>query len=168
MGFNAAHEGAAPVPREPRPSPERVREWLADVPDPEIPAISLIDLGVIRDVRWDGDALVVAVTPTYSGCPATSVINMAIEDAIRRRGVERLRLERRLSPPWTTDWISAEGRAKLEAYGIAPPRPAGGPERCPRCGAREVERVSQFGSTPCKAQWRCRACLEPFDYFKCI
>ena len=151
-----------------RPSPEDVLAWLDEVPDPEIPAISLMDLGVIRDVAWNGDTLEVTVTPTYSGCPATTVINMQIEEALRSRGVANILLKRKLSPPWTTDWLSEKGRAKLEAYGIAPPQPAGGPERCPHCGAADVERISQFGSTPCKAQWRCRDCLEPFDYFKCI
>jgi ring-1,2-phenylacetyl-CoA epoxidase subunit PaaD len=151
-----------------RPSPEEIRDWLEAVPDPEIPAISVVDLGVVREIGWDGDTLVVAITPTYSGCPATSLIAMEIEEALRRRGIARLRLETRLSPPWTTDWLSAAGRAKLEAYGIAPPQPAGGPVRCPRCGSKDLERISQFGSTPCKAQWRCRDCLEPFDYFKCI
>ncbi|MCI4665495.1 MAG: phenylacetate-CoA oxygenase subunit PaaJ [Neomegalonema sp.] len=150
------------------PSIGQVWAWLDAVPDPEIPVISLVDLGVIREVRWEADELVVAVTPTYSGCPATSVINLDIETALRDRGVGKVRLERRLAPPWTTDWLSESGRAKLEAYGIAPPQPAGGPSRCPHCGAASVSLVSQFGSTPCKAQWRCDACLEPFDYFKCI
>ena len=108
------------------------------------------------------------VTPTYSGCPATSVINMEIETALRAKGIDDITLKRQIAPPWTTDWLSDTGRAKLEAYGIAPPRPAGGPDRCPRCHATDPERISQFGSTPCKAQWRCKDCLEPFDYFKCI
>ncbi|MGP1357418.1 1,2-phenylacetyl-CoA epoxidase subunit PaaD [Roseicyclus sp.] len=151
-----------------RPGAEEVLTWLDAVPDPEIPVISVVDLGVVRDVRWDGDTLVVAITPTYSGCPATALIAMEIEAALRDRGIAELRLETRIAPPWTTDWLSEKGRAQLEAYGIAPPRPAGGPARCPRCGAADLERISQFGSTPCKAQWRCRACLEPFDYFKCI
>lgn len=163
-----------------------VRHWLAQVPDPEIPVISLTDLGIIRGVEWQGDTLVVTVTPTYSGCPATSVINHDIEAALRARGIEKLRLERQLSPPWTTDWITAEGREKLRAYGIAPPvdgtaadgRLAGRVARlagtsnlviaCPRCGSARTERISQFGSTPCKASYRCTDCLEPFDYFKCI
>ena len=123
-----------------RPTLDQLWHWLGEIPDPEIPAISLTDLGVIRDVGWRGDTLVVTVTPTYSGCPATGIINMEIES--RRR--------------------------KLEEYGIAPPRPTGGPARCPRCESTDLERISQFGSTPCKAQWRCRDCLEPFDYFKCI
>jgi ring-1,2-phenylacetyl-CoA epoxidase subunit PaaD len=143
-------------------------DWLAQVPDPEIPAISLVDLGVIRGLNWHQDTLEVTVTPTYSGCPATAVINFSIETALRDHGIADVRLKPQISPPWTTDWISTEGRAKLEAYGIAPPQPAGGPERCPRCQSPNVEKVSQFGSTPCKAQWRCTDCLEPFDYFKCI
>ncbi|MFC6689122.1 1,2-phenylacetyl-CoA epoxidase subunit PaaD [Jhaorihella thermophila] len=151
-----------------KPSVDQIREWLDAVPDPEIPVISLMDLGVIRDVAWEGDTLVVQVTPTYSGCPATSVINMDIETALRDRGIEKLELRQQLSPPWTTDWLSEKGRAALEKYGIAPPQPAGGPDRCPHCGGADLEKLSQFGSTPCKAQWRCRDCLEPFEYFKCI
>lgn len=168
------------------PDIQMVRHWLAQVPDPEIPVISLTDLGIIRDVEWQDDTLVVTVTPTYSGCPATSVINLDIEAALHAKGIEKLRLERRLSPPWTTDWISAEGREKLRAYGIAPPvdgtaadgRLAGRVARlagtsnlviaCPRCGSTKTEKISQFGSTPCKASYRCTDCLEPFDYFKCI
>ena len=151
-----------------KPSVAEVWDWLDAVPDPEIPVISVVDLGIVRDVAWQGDVLQVTLTPTYSGCPATAVIALEVERALRAKGVDRVELKRRLSPAWTTDWLSAKGRAKLEAYGIAPPSPAGGPERCPHCGAREVERISQFGSTPCKAQWRCTVCLEPFDYFKCI
>ena len=150
------------------PSVAEVWEWLDDVPDPEIPAISLVDLGIIRDVSWNDDRLEVTVTPTYSGCPATSIINLDIETALREKGVEKIELKRQLSPAWTTDWITERGRKRLENYGIATPQSAGGPERCPHCGNTDVERVSQFGSTPCKAQWRCKACLEPFDYFKCI
>jgi ring-1,2-phenylacetyl-CoA epoxidase subunit PaaD len=169
-----------------RASVDQVWRWLSEVPDPEIPVISLTDLGIIRDVAWDGDTLVVTVTPTYSGCPATTIINFDIERALREHGVGKLRLERRLSPPWTTDWISPEGRDKLRAYGIAPPIDgtaadgrlmarvaslAGGSNLdipCPRCGSLHTEKVSQFGSTPCKASYRCKDCLEPFDYFKCI
>lgn len=151
-----------------RPSENQVWDWLDAVPDPEIPVISLVDLGVIRDVAWEGDRLAVTVTPTYSGCPATSIINLDIETALRGHGIENLELRRQLSPAWTTDWISAKGRAALESYGIAPPQPAGGPKRCPRCGGTRLEKLSQFGSTPCKAQWRCTGCMEPFDYFKCI
>ena len=164
----------------------QIWDWLSHVPDPEIPVISLTDLGIIRDVAWEGETLVVTVTPTYSGCPATGVINLDIEAALRARGIERLALRRLLSPPWTTDWITPEGREKLRAYGIAPPidgtaadgRLAGRIARlagasnltvaCPRCGSSATERLSQSGSTPCKASWRCTDCLEPFDYFKCI
>jgi ring-1,2-phenylacetyl-CoA epoxidase subunit PaaD len=152
--------------------------WLGEVPDPEVPAVSVVDLGIVRDVAWDGGDLVVTVTPTYSGCPATAVIALAIEDALRTRGIDHVRLEQRIAPPWTTDWISAAGREKLRAYGIAPPvGKAAGLDRmlkrqpltiaCPRCGSTATARISEFGSTPCKAQYRCRDCLEPFDYFKC-
>ena len=167
------------------PALDDVWSWLAEVPDPEIPVISIVDLGIVREVSYDGDTLVVAVTPTYSGCPATAAINLDIEAALGARGVGKLRLERRLSPPWTTDWIGPEARDKLSAYGIAPPidgtaadgrgslraqRLAGAnlAIACPRCGSHATEKVSQFGSTPCKASYRCTACLEPFDYFKCI
>jgi ring-1,2-phenylacetyl-CoA epoxidase subunit PaaD len=164
-----------------RPSLDEIRNWLGDVPDPEVPAVSVMDLGIVRDVQWSGDELVVAITPTYSGCPATSVIAFDIETALRQRGIENLRIERRLSPPWTTDWVTEEGKRRLEAYGIAPPAErAGGPspfERflrkplviaCPRCKSENTRRISEFGSTPCKAQYQCHDCLEPFDYFKCI
>ncbi|GAC1045181.1 1,2-phenylacetyl-CoA epoxidase subunit PaaD [Rhizobium sp. No.120] len=168
------------------PSVDEIWHWLSQVPDPEIPVISLTDLGIIRDVSWQEDTLVVTVTPTYSGCPATAVINLDIERALVERGLDRVRLERRLSPAWTTDWISEEGREKLRAYGIAPPidgtaadgiltkridRLSGGTKlaiNCPRCGSIATEKISQFGSTPCKASYRCTDCLEPFDYFKCI
>ncbi len=143
-----------------------VWSWLREVPDPEIPVISVVDLGIVRDVQWQDQELVVTVTPTYSGCPATGVIALAIENELRARGVEKLRLERRLSPPWTTDWISASGRQQLKQYGIAPPTEA--VVECPRCGSQNTECVSRFGSTPCKAQYRCRDCLEPFDHFKCF
>lgn len=169
-----------------RPGVDEIRDWLSQVPDPEIPVISLTDLGIIRDVEWRGDTLVVTVTPTYSGCPATSVIDLDIERALAERGLDKVVLERRLSPAWTTDWISAEGREKLRAWGIAPPvdgtaadgvlmkrvdRLAGRSNlvvACPRCGSSDTGKISQFGSTPCKAAYRCTACLEPFDYFKCI
>lgn len=149
-------------------STDQIWDWLDQVPDPEIPVISVVDLGIVRGVGWDGDTLEVAVTPTYSGCPATTVISLDIETALRDRGVDKIRIKTQISPPWTTDWLSTKGRAKLEDYGIAPPRAAGGPERCPHCQSTDVQRISQFGSTPCKAQWRCASCLEPFDYFKCI
>ena len=146
----------------------QVWEWLDAVPDPEIPVISVTDLGIVRDVDWEDGTLIVTVTPTYSGCPATSVIAMDIETALRDHGVDRIAIRQQLAPPWSTDWLKPAARDKLKTYGIAPPQPAGGPESCPHCGSANVERISQFGSTPCKAQWRCRDCLEPFDYFKCI
>lgn len=185
------------------PTVAEVWRWLSAVPDPEIPVISLTELGIIRDVVMEGDEVVVVLTPTYSGCPATSVISLDVEQALRAQGLEKFRIERRISPPWTTDWISAEGREKLREYGIAPPidgtaangqtialgakveagfaepnasmkkaaallRGSNMSVPCPRCGSPDTEKVSQFGSTPCKAHYRCRACLEPFDYFKCI
>lgn len=146
---------------------DQIWEILKSVPDPEIPVISIVDLGIVRDVTWLGKTLEIAVTPTYSGCPATAVIARDIETAMQQHGITA-QIKTQLAPAWTTNWLSQEGRAKLEEYGIAPPRPAGGPARCPRCHATELEKISQFGSTPCKAQWRCRECLEPFDYFKCI
>lgn len=149
-------------------SKQQIWDWLDAVPDPEIPVISVVDLGIVRDVDWKDETLEVSVTPTYSGCPATSVIAMDIETALRDHGIASVRIKTQISPPWTTDWLSQKGRKKLEDYGISPPQEAGGPERCPLCKSKNVERVSQFGSTPCKAQWRCNECLEPFDYFKCI
>ena len=137
---------------------------LETVPDPEIPVLSVLDLGIVREVSPDR----VLITPTYTGCPATQVIERDIRTALDAAGYRAVRIETTLSPPWTTDWISAAGREKLLAYGIAPPTPAG--ERavhCPQCGSGETEEISRFGSTPCKALWRCRSCAEPFDLFKC-
>ena len=151
-----------------KPDVQEVWEWLMTVPDPEIPVLSLVDLGVIRDVKWQDDTLMVAITPTYSGCPATSIIRLDVETALRDRGITNLELIEQLSPPWTTDWITDAGRSALSAYGISPPEPTGGPKKCPRCESENLSKISQFGSTPCKAQWRCDDCLEPFDYFKCI
>jgi len=149
-------------------SEQQIWDLLEDVPDPEIPVISVVDLGVIRNVIVSGDVVKVTITPTYSGCPAMGVIAMDIETELAKHGVTQLVLETKIAPAWTTDWLSAKGKARLEDYGIAPPRAAGGPEHCPRCKSQDVDKVSQFGSTPCKAQWRCLSCLEPFDYFKCI
>lgn len=151
-----------------KPDIKIIWEWLGAVPDPEIPVISLVDLGIIRAVEWRGERLEVTVTPTYSGCPATRIINLDIETALRGHGIEHIDLKRQLSPAWTTDWMTDKGKKSLEDYGIAPPNPGKGPQHCPRCQTQDVERISQFGSTPCKAQWRCKSCLEPFDYFKCI
>jgi ring-1,2-phenylacetyl-CoA epoxidase subunit PaaD len=135
---------------------------LAAVPDPEIPAVSVVDLGIVREV---GDVKVI-ITPTYSGCPATDFITRSIREALDAAGFRQVTIETALSPPWSTDWISEGGREKLRAYGIAPPELAKS-ATCPRCGSTDTEEVSRFGSTPCKAQWRCRDCLEPFDRFKC-
>lgn len=151
-----------------QPSVDQVWSWLGEVPDPEIPVISVVDLGIVRDVRWENDQLVVCVTPTYSGCPATSVIAHDIAAALQSHGVKTLRLETQLSPPWTTDWISDAGKECLRAFGIAPPTPHGTSIGCPRCASASVAKVSEFGSTPCKAQYRCLDCLEPFDLFKCL
>ena len=135
---------------------------LAGVPDPEIPAVSVVDLGIVRGVE-NGK---VVITPTYTGCPATEVIERSIRDALDAAGFRDVAIETRMAPPWTTEWISAEGREKLRRYGIAPPEPSG-TVNCPQCGSSDVEEVSRFGSTPCKSQFRCRDCLEPFDRFKC-
>ncbi|NOX82781.1 MAG: phenylacetate-CoA oxygenase subunit PaaJ [Alphaproteobacteria bacterium] len=154
---------------------DEIWSLLESVPDPEIPVISVVDLGIVRDVSRKGDEVTVTVTPTYSGCPATAVIAMEIEEALRRKGADRVRIEMQLSPAWTTQWITKQGREKLRAYGIAPPvegAPCAGALKappvvaCPRCASDNTERVSQFGSTPCKAHYRCKDCLEPFDYFK--
>jgi ring-1,2-phenylacetyl-CoA epoxidase subunit PaaD len=137
---------------------------LEGVPDPEIPVVSVVDLGIVRDVRPDR----VLITPTYIGCPATEVIGRDLRAALDAAGFRHVRIETNLSPPWTTDWIGEAGKAKLKVYGIAPPTARG--ERaveCPQCGSTDTEEISRFGSTPCKALWRCRSCAEPFDLFKC-
>lgn len=151
-----------------KPSVDTIWTWLDAVPDPEIPVISIVDLGIVRGVVWDENTIEIAVTPTYSGCPATRIISLDIETALRDRGLQHIRIKTQINPAWTTDWLSENGRAKLADYGIAPPSTAGEPNACPRCKSTDVAKISQFGSTPCKAQWRCNDCLEPFDYFKCI
>jgi ring-1,2-phenylacetyl-CoA epoxidase subunit PaaD len=153
-----------------------VWQTLAAVPDPEIPILSVIDLGIVRFVRWDEGTLRVGITPTYSGCPATEVIRLSIRNALDEAGYRGAILEEVLAPAWTSDWLTPEGRRKLREYGIAPPQtPVDDPRRmvsrpvaCPRCGSHSTTLVSEFGSTPCKAHYRCDACLEPFDHFKCI
>jgi ring-1,2-phenylacetyl-CoA epoxidase subunit PaaD len=157
---------------------QRVRALLAEVADPEIPVLSIVDLGIVRYVRQADDGrLRVGLTPTYSGCPATEMIRSAVRAALDSAGFADALLEEVLSPPWSSDWLTAEGRRKLTAFGIAPPERAVSSPRglwsaagvgCPRCGSRATERVSEFGSTPCKAHYRCSACGEPFDYFKCL
>jgi ring-1,2-phenylacetyl-CoA epoxidase subunit PaaD len=149
---------------------DRIFEILSQVPDPEIPCVSVVDLGIVREVR--GQRLV--ITPTYTGCPATIAIEHDIRAALDRAGLSDIKIETTLSPPWTTDWISDEGREKLRAYGIAPPLKGAAkhslretPAECPHCGSLHTEEISRFGSTPCKALHRCRDCREPFDRFKC-
>ena len=156
----------------------QVFDWLQEVPDPEIPVLSVVDLGVVRDVSWDGETCVVVITPTYSGCPAMREITQDIAATLARHGVDDVRVETRLAPAWTTDWMSEKGRAALKGYGIAAPaeravdisgisrRRAAPAIECPRCGSRDTRLVSDFGSTSCKALYRCVACREPFDYFK--
>lgn len=152
------------------PFEDRVLEILRGVPDPEIPCISVVDLGIVREVRSDA----VIITPTYTGCPAALVIESDIRAALDRAGLSSMKIETVLAPPWTTDWISDSGREKLRDYGIAPP-PKGAAAHslretqaeCPRCGSTNTEEISRFGSTPCKALHRCRDCREPFDRFKC-
>ncbi len=152
-----------------QPPEDVIRAWLGEIPDPEIPVISLTDLGIIRDISWVEGTLVVTVTPTYSGCPATSLINEEISRTLRDHGIARFELRRQLTPAWTTDWINPDARERLRAYGRLSRLASAPPEvSCPRCGSNHTERVSQHGSTPCKAHWRCLDCLEPFDYFKCI
>ncbi len=137
---------------------------LDSVMDPEIPVVSITDLGIVHG--FSDDPPRVRVTPTYTGCPATIAIEHAIREALDRAGFDRVGIERVLFPPWTTAWITGRGRERLKAYGIAPPAPSATAE-CPQCGSTDTVEVSRFGSTPCKAQWRCRTCLEPFDRFKC-
>lgn len=167
-------------------SVETVFEWLSEVMDPEVPAVSVVDLGIIRGAQWqDGECrLEVTVTPTYSGCPATEVIAQSIRDTLHSHGVEQVDVLTRLSPAWTTDWMTPKGREALRAYGIAPPVGLATCEEgsqvvnisallarsvavpCPQCNSRRTRLLSQFGSTACKALYRCIECLEPFDYFK--
>jgi ring-1,2-phenylacetyl-CoA epoxidase subunit PaaD len=141
-----------------------IQAVLDRVPDPEIPALSITDLGIVRKITSDPPR--VLITPTYTGCPATIAIENAIRAALDEAGFEDVYVERQLFPPWTTDWITDRGRERLKAYGIAPPTETTTAE-CPLCGSTDTEEISRFGSTPCKAQWRCKACREPFDRFKC-
>jgi len=148
----------------------QVYKWLADVPDPEIPVLSILDLGIVRDVAVEDTPAIkvtVTLTPTYSGCPATEAIESDVLTALTGHGLDDVAINRVLSPAWTTDWISEEGREKLRRYGIAPPSRSR-EIACPQCESLNTELVSEFGSTACKASWRCRECLEPFEYFKCL
>ena len=159
---------------------EHAWQALATVVDPEIPIVSIVELGIVRSVRLEGATLVIMMTPTYSGCPATEAIIGAVDDALAVRGISNRRIETTLTPAWTTDWIAPEAKRRLREFGIAPPHVvearvdvAGiSPLRriaqvaCPRCGSSHTRLISQFGSTACKAHYRCNDCLEPFDYFK--
>lgn len=183
--MSAAATGPAVTPD--RDATDALHAALAAVPDPEIPVLTLADLGVLRSIEEIDGRVVVTITPTYSGCPAMAHMAADLQAVLERAGVEG-EVRTVLSPAWTTDWMSPEGRAKLEAYGIAPPpaAPADGPVpvtlgrrqaapddnrkpptvRCPQCRSARTEVVSEFGSTACKALYRCLDCLEPFDYFK--
>jgi ring-1,2-phenylacetyl-CoA epoxidase subunit PaaD len=155
----------------------RQRAWnvAATVVDPEIPVLTIADLGVLREVAVNDGRVEVAITPTYSGCPAMNMITLEIELALEREGFVNSKVRTVLSPAWTTDWMSDDGRRKLSEYGIAPPLVASSRRAlfgvqqvaCPQCGSADTEVLSEFGSTSCKALWRCKACREPFDYFKC-
>ncbi len=155
----------------------RARAALDAVSDPELPFLTIADMGILREVRERADGVIeVDITPTYSGCPATDVIRLDVEVALAKAGVDRYAVRNILNPAWTTDWLSADARRKLAENGIAPPQKAAGKRAlfstvdvtCPHCGGTTTERVSEFGSTACKAQYRCRTCREPFEYFKCI
>jgi ring-1,2-phenylacetyl-CoA epoxidase subunit PaaD len=154
----------------------RAHAVLDTVVDPELPFLTIGEIGILRDVRLAGDALEVVITPTYSGCPAMDIVAVDITTALAKAGFGSVRITRALSPTWTTDWLSPAARDKLRANGIAPPERARGKRAlfaephvaCPACGSKSTERVSEFGSTPCKAHYRCLACREPFQYFKCI
>ena len=176
----AAAKAAAAAEAAATATTREARVWglLGGVPDPEIPVLSIVDLGIVRHVRARADGrLAVGLTPTYSGCPATEVIRSAVRATLDAAGLRDAVLEEVLAPPWTSDWLTPAGRAKLTAFGIAPPeKPVASPRGllraptvgCPRCGSGATQRVSEFGSTPCKAHYRCSACGEPFDYFKCL
>jgi ring-1,2-phenylacetyl-CoA epoxidase subunit PaaD len=159
---------------EPAALRDRALAVLGDIADPEIPVLTIADLGILRDVAVKGDSVEVTITPTYSGCPAMNAITLEIAAALARAGIEA-RIRTTLSPAWTTDWLSDAGRRKLAAFGIAPPEHTSSRRalfgearpRCPLCGSADTEKISEFGSTACKSLHRCRACREPFDAFKC-
>lgn len=156
---------------------EYIWDLLEHVSDPEVPVLTIVDLGVVRNVEVKGEEVTVTITPTYSGCPAMQVIEEDIRETFKNEGIENLTVETVLSPAWTTDWLTENGRRKLKEYGIAPPQdevdksvlfsdPVVVP--CPRCDSKNTKMVSQFGSTACKAHYQCLDCQEPFDYFKCL
>lgn len=151
----------------------RLFELLSSVVDPEIPVLTLQDLGVLRDISVEGAEVTVTITPTYAGCPAMETMRADIESALATEGYKQVNVQQKLSPAWTTDWMSQSGREKLRSYGIAPPMSTAcgqsrGQIECPQCNSAEVKRISEFGSTACKALYQCQDCREPFDYFKCI
>ena len=159
-------------------SEQVVWDLLEQIPDPEIPVLSITDLGIVRWIRAHEQTVTVGLAPTYTGCPATEVIAATIKATLLENGFDQVNVERVLSPAWTTDWITPQARKKLTAYGIAPPAAAAtskralqgddGPRACPRCDSTHTVKVSEFGSTPCKASYKCGDCLEPFEYFKCL
>ena len=154
---------------------EKIFSILSEIPDPEIPVINILELGVLRDVKLNGEEVIVDITPTYSGCPAMKMIQDDIFSKLKENGVEKIKVNMIYSPAWTTDWITEEAKEKLRKYGIAPPEKStsdknvllGKKKTCPHCGSENTEMVSQFGSTACKALYKCLDCKEPFDYFKC-
>ncbi len=161
------------------PSKEEIISLLSQIPDPEIPVISIVDLGILREVEIVNEKEVkVIITPTYSGCPAMRVIEDEIKKLLVGLKFEKIDIQTTLSPAWTTDWLSTSAKEKLRNYGIAPPEKTSfdknsiiGKVRkisCPQCNSEQTEMISQFGSTACKALYRCLSCREPFDYFKCI
>ena len=156
---------------------EEIYSWLEEVSDPEVPVLSIIDLGVVRNVSFENNTWLITLTPTYSGCPAMQTMEEEILLKLKERGLSTVKILTTLSPAWTTDWLSENGRKKLKAYGIAPPEdeqdksllfssPTIVP--CPVCNSKNTRLISQFGSTACKAHYQCSACQEPFDYFKCL
>jgi ring-1,2-phenylacetyl-CoA epoxidase subunit PaaD len=157
---------------------DQIMQILTEVKDPEIPVLNVVDMGIVRGVEWKGDLLEVTITPTYSGCPAMDVISANIKTILHKHFGDNVKVLSTLFPPWTTDWLTDDAREKLRAYGIAPPEKGSSDKSllfaepktiaCPKCGAQETTKVSEFGSTSCKAHYKCDVCLEPFDYFKCI
>lgn len=154
---------------------EKIWKILQSVNDPEIPVLSILDLGIVRDVNFDNELAEIVITPTYSGCPAMDFIGMNIRKALKENGFEKIKILHRLSPAWTTDWMTNEGKQKLKSYGIAPPASKTFdesylkdlPVQCPHCNSMNTKLVSEFGSTACKAIYQCKDCGEPFDHFKC-
>lgn len=160
------------------PTISQLEKILEEVVDPEIPVLTIADLGILRNVAFNNDVWEITITPTYSGCPAMKMIEEEIYAACKKNNIDNVKVISVLSPAWTTDWLSDEGRRKLEEYGIAPPLHASADKkillgvnkhvRCPRCKSEDTEMKSQFGSTACKSLYVCKTCKEPFDYFKCL